>query len=264
MITKNHFWDVLGRLCGDCADLKGDAVAGKTTLVARIGEELRQDLAAGKYSPGERLPTESELSSRFKVSRPTVRAALRKLETLGYVRTKHGVGSFVVEPPAVRAGLERLESITDSIRAMGHEPGMIYASRLIRPVLPEEAAKMETSVDTQVLELRRTILADGEVVAYSYDLMPLQLLPEDFDLNELDGSLFAFLRGRLGIIPTNCLAEIHAVHSDHVGWGAEARAHDLFVLLNQLHYDQSGQIVLYSRTYFIEGRYSFNIVRNSQ
>lgn len=238
-------------------------MGGKPTLVARVAEDLREDLAAGRYLPGARLPTETELSARFEVSRPTIRAALRRLEALGHVSTRHGVGTFVVEQPAVRAGLERLESITDSIRATGREPGMIYASRLVRPVLPEEAAHMGVSVDTEVLELRRTILADGEVVAYSYDLMPLSILPKGFDPATLDGSLFAFLRGRLGIVPHSCHAEVHAVHSDHVGWGAEARAHDLFVLLNQLHYDRGERILLYSRTYFIEGRYSFALIRNS-
>lgn len=238
-------------------------MGGKSTLVAQIAERLRTELADERYPAGARLPTEAELSARFEASRPTVRAALRELEALGLVRTKHGVGTFVVEQPAVRAGLERLESITDSIRATGRQPGMIYASRLVRPVLPEEAAHMGVPVDTQVLELRRTLLADGEVVAYSYDLMPREILPDGFDPAELDGSLFAFLRSRLGIQPHSCHAEVHAVHSDHVGWGVEARAHDLFVLLNQLHYDRGGRILLYSRTYFIEGRYSFTLIRNS-
>ncbi len=233
------------------------------TLVSRISEDLRSELAAGHYSPGMRLPTESELSAEFGVSRPTVRAALRELETLGLVRTQHGVGTFVVDKPAIRAGLERMDSITDSIRATGREPGMVYASRLVRAVLPEEAAQMGVPGDTETLELRRTILADGEVVAYSYDLMPMQILPPDFRPEELEGSIFSFLRQRLGIFPDRGTTEIHAVTSTHVGWGAEAATHNLFVLLNQLHYATDNRLVLYSRTYFIEGRYSFTIMRRN-
>ncbi|MCA0438146.1 MAG: GntR family transcriptional regulator [Austwickia sp.] len=236
----------------------------RPTLVSRISADLRADIAAGHYATGDRLPPEVTLSKRFGVSRPTVRAALRELEGLGLVQTQHGVGTFVVEQPAVRAGLEQLESITDSIRATGKEPGMLYSSRLTRVVLPEEAARMGVDSQTEVVELRRTITADGEVVAYSYDLMPTAILPPGFDLERLTGSIFDFLRNELGVYAVHGLAEVHAVHSDHVGWGPEAAAHNLFVLLNQLHYDRSDRLLLYSRTYFIEGRYSFTIFRRER
>jgi GntR family transcriptional regulator len=238
-------------------------MARSGTLVAQVAEDLRSRLAAGDLPAGARLPTETELSAEFRVSRPTVRAALRELETLGLVRTQHGVGTFVTEPPAIRAGLERMDSITESIRSTGRVPGMVYASHVIRPVLPEEAAQMGVPANTEVLELRRTILADGEVVAYSYDLMPTSILPKDYDPKTLDGSIFSFLRGTLGITPDHGVAEIHAVTSNHVGWGSEAAIHNLFVLLVQRHFDQTGDLVLYSRTYFIEGRYSFTIVRRN-
>jgi GntR family transcriptional regulator len=235
----------------------------KMSLSARVAEDLRSELAAGEFTAGTRLPTEFDLSKRFGVSRSTVRVALRELDFLGLVRTQHGVGTFVVEQPAVRAGLERMDSITDSIRASGKEPGMIYASRTIRPVLPEEASHMSVPGDTEVLELRRTILADGEVIAFSYDLIPMRVFPDGFDSETLSGSLFGFMRSTLGVVPARGEGEVHAVHSQHVGWGTEAAAHDLFVLLNQLHYDTDDRLVLYSRTYFIEGRYSFTIIRSS-
>lgn len=235
----------------------------RPTLVAQISEELRSELAAGEYRPGAKLPTEVELGQRFGVSRPTVRNAIRELEALGLVTTRHGAGTFVNNTSAVSAGLERLDSITDSIRAMGKEPGMVYADRVRRPVLPDEASHMGVAGETEVIELRRMILADGVVVAYSYDLLPARLVPDDFELADLDGSIFGFLRDHLGIHPGHATAEVHAVHSEHVGWGPEAAAHRLFVMLNQLHYDANDEVLLYSRTYFIEGRYAFTIQRRS-
>lgn len=235
----------------------------RTTLAAKISEELRVELADGTYPTGTKLPPETELATRFGVSRPTLRAALRELEGLGLVTTQHGVGTFAIARPSVKAGLERLDSITDSIRETGREPGMIYNSRLIRQVMPEEASRMDVSPDTEVLELRRTITADGEVVAYSYDLIPTWHLPEGFDSSTLSGSVFAFFRKRLGIEPHHGMAEVHAVHSEHVGWGPEAQAHRLFVMLDQQHFDASNVLMAYSRTYFIEGRYNFTIYRNA-
>lgn len=236
-------------------------MAGRTSLVARVSGELRRRIATEDLPAGTRLPTEGALASEFGVSRPTVRAALRELEALGLVTTRHGVGTFVVSPPVVHAGLERLDSITASISSEGRVPGMEYARRVKRPVMPEEASRMGVSGDTDVLELRRTILADGEVVAYSYDLIPTAILPEAFDPERLEGSLFAFFSGELGIQPSRGEAEIHAVHSSHIGWGREARAHQLFVLLDQMHYTDDDEVLMYSRTYFIEGRYNFTIQR---
>ncbi|PKQ31198.1 MAG: GntR family transcriptional regulator [Actinobacteria bacterium HGW-Actinobacteria-2] len=237
-------------------------MAQRATLVSRVSEDLRTELSVGTHEPGTRLPAEAQLAEQFGVSRPTIRAALRELEAMGLVRTQHGVGTFVVEQPTVKAGLERLDSITDSIRAMGRTPGMVYYSRMVRHVLPEEASTMGVPGDTKILELRRTITADGEVMAYSYDLIPADLLPKEFDTNTLSGSLFRFFRGQLGVDPHHGIAEVHAVHSEHVGWGPEAPAHHLFVMLKQLHYDSASQLLMYSRTYFIEGRYNFTIYRS--
>ena len=236
-------------------------MASRTSLVARVSGELRRRIATEELSAGARLPTEGSLTSEFGVSRPTVRAALRELEALGLVTTRHGVGTFVVSPPAVHAGLERLDSITASISKEGRVPGMEYVRRVKRPVMPEEASRMGVPGDTDVLELRRTILADGEVVAYSYDLIPMAILPEGFDPESLEGSLFAFFSAELGVQPSRGEAEIHAVHSAHIGWGREAQAHELFVLLDQMHYMEGDEVLMYSRTYFIEGRYNFTIQR---
>jgi GntR family transcriptional regulator len=202
------------------------------------------------------------LASEFSVSRPTLRAALRELEALGLITTKHGIGTFVTERRPVKAGLERLDSISDSIRATGHEPGMAYVSRTTRHVLPEEAETMGLHSQAQVLELRRTILADGQVVAYSYDLIPWDILPEDFDPEDLQGSLFGHFRTALGIEPNYGIAEVHAVQSDHIGWEPAPPPGTLFLLLDQKHFDADNRLMMYSRTYFIEGRYNFTVFRD--
>ena len=67
----------------------------KVKVVDRMIESLRQDIVTGRLSHGERLPSERELSDRFGVSQPTIREAIRALETLGLVDVLHGNGSFV-------------------------------------------------------------------------------------------------------------------------------------------------------------------------
>lgn len=49
-------------------------------------------------APGERLPSERELAEALRVSRPTVREALRALESVGKIEIRKNAGSFVVSP----------------------------------------------------------------------------------------------------------------------------------------------------------------------
>lgn len=67
----------------------------RVKIVDEIIETLRQDIVTRRLPHGERLPNEKELSNRFGVSQPTVREAIRALETLGLVEVLHGNGSFV-------------------------------------------------------------------------------------------------------------------------------------------------------------------------
>lgn len=69
--------------------------ARRVKIVNQIIESLRQDIVTGRLAHGERLPSEKELSDRFGVSQPTIREAIRSLETLGLVDVLHGSGSFV-------------------------------------------------------------------------------------------------------------------------------------------------------------------------
>ena len=59
-------------------------------LYQRIVEQVEDAIAAGTLKPGERLPSERELVTQFGASRPTVREALRVLESNGVVRSRPG------------------------------------------------------------------------------------------------------------------------------------------------------------------------------
>jgi GntR family transcriptional regulator of arabinose operon len=61
----------------------------------QIIEQLRSDIRSGKYSKGERLPSESELVGVFSTSRVTVNRALRELQLGGLIERRAGSGSYV-------------------------------------------------------------------------------------------------------------------------------------------------------------------------
>jgi GntR family transcriptional regulator len=74
------------------------------------------------------------------------------------------------------------------------------------------------------------------------------------------GSVFSSLDS-INQRPLRALAEVHAVIDKNIGWGDQRPTNDLFLLLQQIHYAGDGEPIMYSRTYFMEGRFQFLILR---
>jgi GntR family transcriptional regulator of arabinose operon len=62
-----------------------------------IMEELKAKIVKGDIKPGEKLPSENELVTRYQVSRHTIRKALSILQNEGYLYSEHGKGTFCSE-----------------------------------------------------------------------------------------------------------------------------------------------------------------------
>ena len=62
-----------------------------------IFEQLRDNIFRGQLGPGEQLLPERELASTMQVSRTSVRNAITQLITMGYLETRQGKGTFVVD-----------------------------------------------------------------------------------------------------------------------------------------------------------------------
>lgn len=235
-----------------------------TDLPTRLANDLRGRLVRHEWQVGERLPTEAELVAGYGVSRATVREAMKSLEGEGLVITRQGRGSFVAERSAIRAGMQDLKSITATIAEMGHEPGMQYHHRVVRLATPGDQEMFGLAQGDLVVDIRRRIIADGVTVAYSYDVLPRWVFPADFQPEHLTGSVFGHLAATGGPIPDRAVAQVHAVQSSDVAWDRALDEDHLFVLLDQLQYDREDRPFMHTRSYFIEGRFNFTVIRQAR
>jgi GntR family transcriptional regulator len=235
----------------------------RTPLPTRLADDLRDRLARKEWQQGDQLPSEAELVASYGVSRATVRQALKRLENQGLIITHRGRGSFVASDSMIRAGMQELTSITSTIREMGHEPKMIYHHRTLRPATSAECATFDLSEGDEVLDIQRKILADDITVCYSYDVLPRWAFPGRFVPKQLTGSVFAYLAAHDGPIPVRALARVHAVAHPDVAWDEDFADDQLFVLLDQLHFDELGRPFMHTTSYFIEGRFNFTVVRTA-
>lgn len=67
----------------------------RQSLSDELAQCVRRMIVAGGYAAGDRLPSIGSMARQFGVAHPTLREALRKLETLGIVEIRHGSGVFV-------------------------------------------------------------------------------------------------------------------------------------------------------------------------
>ena len=91
-------------------------------LYRQIADQLSELIRSGEFKPGDRLPSERDLSQQFGVSRSSVREALIALEIDGLIDVKVGLGVFV---NAAAAG----NSLTDMLADPG--PFDVLAARCL-------------------------------------------------------------------------------------------------------------------------------------
>ena len=120
-------------------------------ISSAVADQIRSAILERKITPGDKLPNERDLATRFGVSRVTVRDALRALEAAGLVEIRVGSsgGAFVRAPTTavVQAGLSNM-LLFSSV-----EPDEIAEARLIFE-LGTVTLAVERATDEDIAELR--------------------------------------------------------------------------------------------------------------
>jgi DNA-binding FadR family transcriptional regulator len=120
-----------------------------TRIYEEIVRQIRTLISEGKLKSGDRLPPERELAERFKVSRPSVREALRTLESMGLIEIRLGEGTFVREI-SVDSLIEPLALVILTQREAVGE--LFEARRLLEPPIAGLAARRSTKDEIQEME----------------------------------------------------------------------------------------------------------------
>ena len=211
--------------------MAGDERVPRRTLADRVADDLRQRVVAGEWPAGSRLPGEHQLASTYDVSRATIRSALQALMTQGLTHTRHGSGTYVTGGTGgIHADLRSLDSMTATIEASGARPGVVYRRRAVDAADAGQAERLEVPVGTPVLTTERALTADDRPVAFSYDVIPWELFGDGFDLDRVEGSLYALLEGA-GVEIGWAVASLHAASGRDIGWGRRPKD-ALYLLLS--------------------------------
>lgn len=159
----------------------------------KLYETLRKRIEEGVYRKGDLLPSENELSTLHKMTRPTVRKALDNLLHEGYIIKQQGLGSIVQGKPT---GIGIL-SFSGTTSAIGQ--GNLKTKIIVKPNLRAwdyafgfEITELEKELGCIYMERLR--LVNGEPVFYDITMLPNINLPRFTSRQFEDKSLFDILR----------------------------------------------------------------------
>jgi len=151
--------------------------------------QLADALHRGVYAPGDRLPAERTLATRYGVSRETLRNALNRLADEHLLESVVGSGWFVApevvgEPPSV------LQTFSEMARARGLRPTAHVLVCRVRAAKLAEADQLRVPPGSEVLELVRLRGMERTPICLDETVLPLDLAAPLLDAVLEDTSLY--------------------------------------------------------------------------
>lgn len=177
----------------------GDSAGPSVSKYGAIAAVLVEQIGAGKYRPGDLLPSELELTRQFGVSRHTVRAALRLLYEKGLIVSQRGRGSIVQRVSAAPRYSHACDSIEDMLQYAAATPRRVISRR--RRVVDEELARWlgcAAGYPWWEIHTSRQREPGGPVVASSLIWVPDDFADAVAEIETTDEPLFVAIERRHG------------------------------------------------------------------
>lgn len=169
-----------------------------TPLYAQLEEILREKIATGQWSPGDRIPSENELNRIYGVSRMTARGVLNTLTNEGLVFRVPGKGTFVANPK-IETSSPAYSGIREQLEAMGLET----TTKLLRAELikaPSKIAKhLNITTDDDVYVIRRARYVKGSPISLHTSWISAKLAPGLLDHDTVSRQLCKVLGEDYGL-----------------------------------------------------------------
>jgi len=157
----------------------------QSSLSSQILGILIEQIRNGTFPAETPLPPENQLAANFKVSRATIRSAFDRLEAMGLIVRRQGVGTFVRKSSNISNLLNQFIDFPRLIADNGYEPGFLQLrTELIQPT-PEQVQSFKLSGSDRVLEIEKVFLADGDPIIFCINHIPEWVFHEAFPGDEV-------------------------------------------------------------------------------
>jgi len=226
-----------------------DALAGVSLdhsspvpLYYQAAQALEEAIEDGRLPRGSKLDSELDLAERLRISRPTMRAALKQLVDKGLLMRRRGVGTIVAPKPVRRA--VALTSLYDDLKAAGREPRTSVLALEEVPCPPDVAEHLGLGPTAPVLRFERLRVAGSDPIALMCNVVPVGLL--EIEKEDLEQTGLYELFRQSGITPHVATQRVGARKA---GAGEtellEVEPGDPVLTMTRIAYDTNGRPIEY-------------------
>lgn len=182
-------------------------------LYTQVKESLRERILDGTYKVHQQLPSESEMSSLFGVSRITIRQALSDLQKEGLIFKIPGKGTFVAKAKAFQP-LMQLEGFAEAMTRMGYEIYNQVTSHKIIPATSIVAGKLHLETGAPVAEIKRVRHLNREPLSLEITYLPADIGERLRKVDLATRDIFLVLENDYGIALGRADLQIDAMLAD--------------------------------------------------
>ena len=186
------------------------------SLAQQVAQEILSEIETGSIvREGGLLPSETDLGHRFGVSRATVREALSRLDLVGVVVRRQGVGTFVNGrrggTASVRGWFDDATALMDFVRGsdIGARAQVIECD--VRPA-NEVACYLDIPPPAPILAIEKLFYAGDHAVIHCVNIVPVSLLDANSAKNACEQ--FESVESTYQFLDQCCHRRVHHQHSE--------------------------------------------------
>jgi GntR family transcriptional regulator len=233
------------------------------TLAIQLRDRIADLIRLEGLKPGDKLPTEAQLTQRFKISRPALREALKLLEQDDVIYVEHGRGRFVSALAAVQ--VDRPITVFESVTDMAHHYGYTTVNKVLSISEETPDARVADSLHLpptgRVIRIERIRLHEDEPILYCIDYVPRSIIPAKLYDLDWSGSLMDLLE-ECGSRPRMSAASVSSVMlPDDVVARHDLRDFGPALLITETCFNAAGIPVNYAIDYHRGSHFSFSLMR---
>jgi GntR family transcriptional regulator len=238
-------------------------VSKRIPLYYQLENLLREKINSGAFSPGDRLPTESELIHQYGVSRITVRQALTALAEEGLIERRQGRGTFIAERKTRRRTFEGQTHLTgslDEIISMGLETPVKVLEMNRIEADTHEAELLGLQPGEPVYRIKRIRIRDGKPYSLIVNYLPAAIGAR-FTKEELSaGSLLKMIEAKFEVHVKDAKQQITAALADpYVAGMLEVRVGSPLLSIERTVYTDEGRPVEFVHVLYRSDLYSYQV-----
>lgn len=132
----------------------------------QLAKIFERDILAGKMKPGDILPPEHEIASKYMISRMTVRRAISELIAAGLAYSQKGKGTFVARPRLDDNIAFELNDFYEEMQKRSMKPSARLLNVKIVRANATLAEKLQIPLETRCLYFSLVLSADNEPLVY--------------------------------------------------------------------------------------------------